>query len=183
MDKKGSWRLSPAYDMTYIFDTGGYLPNKEHCLMIGGKLQDITREDIISFATECDIRQPESLIRKVVAAISSFRELARKNGVREEWIGRVENCTKGHLAAWGYGQGEESFAFNLEGHEVLNAHAEAAYKGNYHLLATIDGHELKYVIREGKDEYNVITAQGLTNITEEDMKSLVEKYLIRKIRN
>jgi len=23
MDKKGSWRLSPAYDMTYIFDTGG----------------------------------------------------------------------------------------------------------------------------------------------------------------
>jgi serine/threonine-protein kinase HipA len=183
MDKKGSWRLSPAYDMTYIFDTGDYLPNKEHCLMIGGKLQDITREDIISFATECDIRQPESLIRKVVAAISSFRELARKNGVREEWIGRVENCTKGHLATWGYGQGEESFAFNLKGHEVLNAHVEAAYKGNYHLLATIDGHELKYVIREGKDEYNAITAQGLTNITEEDMKSLVEKYLIRKIRN
>jgi hypothetical protein len=23
--------------MTYIFDTGGYLPNKDHCLMIGGK--------------------------------------------------------------------------------------------------------------------------------------------------
>jgi serine/threonine-protein kinase HipA len=71
----------------------------------------------------------------------------------------------------------------LDGHEVSNAHVEAAYKGNYHLLATIDGCELKYVIREGKDEYNAITAQGLTNITEEDMKSLVEKYLIRKIRN
>ena len=93
--------MSPAYDMTYIFDTGGYLPNKEHCLMIGGKLQDITHEDIISFASECGIRQPESIIRKVVAAISSFRELAKKNGVREEWIGRVEDCLNGHLAAWG----------------------------------------------------------------------------------
>lgn len=38
MNRQGTWRLSPAYDMTYIFDTGGYLPNKEHCLMIGGKL-------------------------------------------------------------------------------------------------------------------------------------------------
>jgi serine/threonine-protein kinase HipA len=183
MDKKGSWRLSPAYDMTYIFDTGGYLPNKEHCLMIGGKLQDITHEDMISFATECGIRQPESIIRKVVAAISSFRELATKNGVKEEWIGRVESCIKEHLASCGFGQGEASFTFNLDGHEVLNAHVEAAYKGNYHLFAIMDGRELKYIIREGKDEHNVITAKGLTNITEEDMKSLVEKCLIQKVGN
>lgn len=181
MDRKGSWRLSPAYDMTYIFDTGGYLPNKEHCLMIGGKLQDITHEDIISFASECGIRQPESIIRKVTAAISSFRELARKNGVREEWIGRVESCLNGHLAAWGYAQKEQSFTFCIDGHEVRNARIEAAYKGNYHLLATIDGRELKYIIREGKGEYDTITAKGLSNLKEEDMKWLVEQYLMPKI--
>jgi serine/threonine-protein kinase HipA len=180
MDKKGSWRLSPAYDMTFIFDTGGYLPNKEHCLMIGGKLQDITREDILSFAAECGIRQPESIIRKVAAAISSFRELAIKNGVREEWIGRVESCTNRHLAAWGYAQSENTFAFNIDGHEVLNAHIETAYKGNYHLLAIIDSRELKYIIRKDTDEYNAITSKGITNITEEDMKLLIKKHLIRK---
>ena len=27
MQKDGSWRLSPAYDITYITDNGGYLPN------------------------------------------------------------------------------------------------------------------------------------------------------------
>jgi serine/threonine-protein kinase HipA len=183
MNKEGVWRLSPAYDMTYIFDTGGYLPNKEHCLMVGGKLQDITHEDMISFAAECGIRQPENVIRKVAAALSSFRELASKNGVREEWIGRVESCTKGHLAAWGYGQNEQSFAFNVDGHKVSDAHVEVAYKGNYHLLATIDGRELKYVIREGKDEHKAITAKGLTNMREEDMKALVEKYLIHKVGN
>lgn len=116
MDRKGTWRLSPAYDMTYIFDTGGYLPNKEHCLMIGGKLQDITHEDIISFASECGIRQPENIIRKVVASVNSFRKLAKKNGVREEWIGRVESCLNGHLSEWGYAHKEQTYAFNIDGH-------------------------------------------------------------------
>jgi serine/threonine-protein kinase HipA len=60
---------------------------------------------------------------------------------------------------------------------------EAAYKGNYHLLATMDGRELKYVIREGKDEHIAITTKGLTNITEEDVKLLVGKYLIHKVGN
>lgn len=181
MDKRGAWRLSPAYDMTYIFDTGGYLPNEEHCLMIGGKLQDITHEDIISFAAECGIRQPESVICKVAVAVSSFRELAVKNGVREEWIGRVENCLNAHLSAWGYSQKALSFSFNIDGHEVSNAHIETVHKGNYHLLACIDGRELKYIIRHGKEEYNTITHKGLSNLTEEEMKALIKKFILPKV--
>ncbi|MDE7086290.1 MAG: type II toxin-antitoxin system HipA family toxin [Prevotella sp.] len=181
MDKKGVWRLSPAYDMTYIFDTGGYLPNKEHCLMIGGKLQDITHDDIISFAAECGIRQPESIIRKVTAAISSFRELAQRNNVREEWIGRVENCLNQHLSAWGYVPKEQSFAFSIDGHKVTATHIEAVYKGNYHLLATIDGRQLKYVLRTGTDAHEAITSKGLSNLTENELRLLVEKYLLPKI--
>lgn len=180
MDKKGIWRLSPAYDMTYIFDTGGCLPNKEHCLMIGGKLQDITHDDIISFSAECGIRQPESIIRKVAAAILSFRELAQRNNVREEWIGRVESCLNQHLSAWGYVPKEQSFAFSIDGHEVTAIHIEAAYKGNYHLLATIDGHQLKYILRTGTDEHETITNKGLSNLTENELKPLIKKYLLPK---
>ena len=181
MDRKGTWRLSPAYDMTYIFDTGGFLPNKEHCLMIGGKLQDITHDDTISFAAECGIRNPESIIRKVAAAVSSFRELAQKNGVREEWIGRVENCLNEHLAAWGYAKKEQTFSFNTEGHTVTNARIEAACKGNHHLLANIDGHECRYILRAGKDEHESITNKGLSNLLPEDIQALVAKYLLPKV--
>ena len=102
MNRQGTWRLSPAYDMTYIFDTGGYLPNKEHCLMIGGKLRDITHEDIIAFAGDTGIRAPESIIRKVAAAVASFRQLAEKNIVKSEWIGRIESCLSEHLDLWGF---------------------------------------------------------------------------------
>ena len=101
MNRQGVWRLSPAYDLTYIFDTGGYLPNNEHCLMIGGKIQNISKEDAIAFAREMGIRAPESIIRKVAAAIASFRTFAQKNGVKNEWIGRVEATITDHLKSWG----------------------------------------------------------------------------------
>ena len=91
MNRQGIWRLSPAYDMTYIFDTGGYLPNREHCLMIGGKLQDITREDMIQFARDNGIRRPDAIIRDVVESLRQFRSIATKYGVSDEWTGRVES--------------------------------------------------------------------------------------------
>ena len=182
MNRQGLWRLSPAYDLTYIFDTGGYLPNKEHCLTIGGKIRDISFEDIIFFAGENGIRMPEAIIRKVAAAVMTFRTLAQKNGVREEWIGRIENCLSAHLSAWGFAANLKSFSFSAQsGCHVEDARIEAAYKGNYHLLATIDGKAYKYILRMDTQDHNELTRIGLSNLTEDRMKELVSRYLLPKI--
>ena len=101
MNRQGTWRLSPAYDMTYIFDTGGYLPNEEHCLMIGGKLRGITRDDAVLFARDNGIRRPDAVIRDVAASLKQFRAIAAKYGVSEQWTGRVETTIVNHLKAWG----------------------------------------------------------------------------------
>lgn len=183
MDKKGIWSLSPAYDMTYIFDTGGFLPDKEHCLMVGGKLQDIDREDALTFASENGIRSPENIIQKVSEAIRKFRELAEKNGVREEWISRIEACLNEHLAAWGLETKPQITSYEENGLQVSNARIEPAYKGNYHLLATINGKEYKYIIRKGVAEYDAITNEGLSNPTSTTIKKLVRKHLIPKAEN
>ena len=181
MNRQGAWRLSPAYDLTYIFDTGGYLPNKEHCLMIGGKIQDISLEDILSFAGENGIRTPESIIRKVASAVATFRTLAQKNGVKEEWIGRIESCLSEHLSAWGFAAIQKTFSFTVQsGCNIENAHIEAAYKGNYHLHAIINGKAYKYILRIGTQEHNEITEMGLSNLTEDRMKELVSRYLLPK---
>lgn len=182
MDRKGTWRLSPAYDMTYIFDTGGFMPNKDHCLMIGGKLQDISREDVISFASECGIRMPDNIIRKVVAAVKKFRELAMKNGVRDEWIGRVEATIIDHLKSWGeYEDDSQTSNLIVDGHVVIGFHLEQQFKGNYLLLATIGGKELKYIIRKGTAERDLLTSTGLANITDETKKELVIRFLLPKV--
>jgi len=177
MDRKGTWRLSPAYDMTYIFDTGGYLPNKEHCLMIGGKLQNITRDDAIQFARENGIRRPDAIIRGVVASLKQFRTIANKYGVSEQWTGRVEATIIDHLKSWGMWEEDVSKPEQIiNGHTVSNIRIEQAYKGNFHLLASIDGQERKFVIGKNKEEFALIEKTGIANLTDDQLKAMAEKY-------
>ena len=55
---------------------------------------------------------------------------------------------------------------------------EQAYKGNFHLLAEIDGVERKFVIGKNKEEFLSIESIGIANLSPDQLKSLVEKYLI-----
>jgi serine/threonine-protein kinase HipA len=177
MNRQGTWRLSPAYDMTYIFDTGGFLPNKEHCLMIGGKLRNITRDDAIQFARDNGIRRPDAIIRDVVASLKQFRTIAMKYGVSEQWTGRVETTIIDHLKSWG--EWEEASVPSeqiINGHTVSNIRIEQAYKGNFHLLATIDGQERKFVIGKNKEEFTLIEKTGIANLTDDQLKTMVETY-------
>ena len=176
MNRQGLWRLSPAYDMTYIFDSGGYLPNREHCLMIGGKLQDITRDDVVQFARDNGIRRPDAIIRDVVASLKQFRTVATKYGVTEQWIGRVENTIVEHLKAWGEWHEETATTeIVINGHTVSNIRVEQTYKGNYHLLATIDGEERKFVIGKNKEEFSLIEMTGVANFAEDQLRVMVER--------
>ena len=170
MDRNGHWELSPAYDVTFIFDSGGFLPQEERCLMVRGKLRDITRDDVLRFASDNGIRRPESIIRDVVGAVSSFRSIAEKYCVKEEWIGRIEVCLAHHLEAWGFPD------CPLPMNESVAARIELAYRGNYHLIATIDGRERKYVIRTGTEENDAISRIGLANITPAILQDLVHRH-------
>ena len=179
MNRQGVWRLSPAYDMTYIFDTGGFLPNKDHCLMVGGKLQDISRNDIIAFAGEMGIRAPESIIRKVAGAVVSFRSIATKNGVSAQWIGRVETTIVDHLKAWGEWKPETTtHDLTINGHTFTNLRIEQAYKGNFHLMAEIDGKERKYVITKNKPAYALIEETGIANLSTEQLEALAKELFM-----
>ena len=99
MSQDGSWRLSPAYDITYIIDRGGHLPNEDHCLYIRAKLRGITRDDIIQFAKDNGIRRPDAIIKEVSDALKQFRSIAARYGVSGQWIGRVETTIANHLRA------------------------------------------------------------------------------------
>ena len=177
MEEDGRWRLSPAYDITYIIDNGGFLPNEEHCLYIRAKLRGITREDAIQFARDNGIRRPDAIIRDVVASLKRFRTIATKYGVSEQWTGRVETTIINHLKAWGEWQEEAAMAeMTINGHLVSNLRMEQAYKGNYHLLAEIDGKERKFVIGKNKVEFALIEKTGVANLSADQLRAMVEKY-------
>jgi serine/threonine-protein kinase HipA len=177
MDEDGSWRLSPAYDITYIIDNGGFLPNEDHCLYIRAKLRGIAREDAIQFARDNGIRRPDAIIRDVVASLKQFRAIATKYGVSEQWTGRVETTIIDHLKAWGEWQEDAVVPeLTINGHSVSNIRIEQAYKGNFHLLAEIDGKQRKYVIGKNKEEFSLIEKTGVANLSADKLKAMAEKY-------
>lgn len=179
MNRQGTWRLSPAYDVTYIFDTGGYLPNEDHCLMICGKLRNITRDDVIQFARDNGIRRPEAIIRDVVASLRQFRSTATQCGVAEQWLGRVETTIVSHLRSWGEVVESSAMpALTINGHCITDIRIEQAYKGNYHLLADVDGKECKFVISKNKDEYAIIQNLGIENLSSRQLIEIVKKRMI-----
>lgn len=181
MDPNGHWELSPAYDMTFVFNRGGFQPQEERCLMVRGKLTDITRKDVLDFARDNGIRRAESIIGEVAKAVGTFRATAEKFKVKEEWINRVDSCLSSRLAEWGYAAASENDRIQeIDGHSVCDARIEQAYKGNLHLLATVDGRERKYIFRQGTKGYEYANRNGIFNIPQEELRELVRQYLLAK---
>lgn len=179
MDEQGRWSLSPAYDLTYIFNTGGFMPETRHCLMIRGKYDGITFEDVMALAAENGIRKAENIISEVGKAVMEFRAIAEKNGVKEQWISAVENTLSENLAFWGLASAKaENSYVDTDGRRIENVRVEQQYKGNYHLLAIIDGKERKYVIRKKTVEHEEISRMGTANLPDEYLRELVSKFLL-----
>ena len=180
MNEDGTWRLAPAYDITYIFDSGGFLSNEDHCMYIRAKLRGITRDDVIQLAKDNGIRRPDAIIRDIVKAIKQFRVVATKYGVAEQWIGRIETTIAEHLKSWGELEAItcSTGEFVINGHTVKNIRMEQAYKGNFHLLAEIDGQERKFVIGKNKEEFSLIESIGIANLSSDQLKEMMEKYFV-----
>lgn len=180
MNEDGTWRLAPAYDITYIFDSGGFLPNEDHCMYIRAKLRGITRDDVIQLAKDNGIRRPDAIIRDIVKAIKQFRVVATKYGVAEQWIGRIEMTIADHLKSWSELEAItcSTGEFVINGHTVKNIRMEQAYKGNFHLLAEIDGQERKFVIGKNKEEFSLIESIGIANLSSDQLKGMMEKYFV-----
>lgn len=179
MDENGRWSLSPAYDMTYIFNVGGFLPEKMHCLMMQGKYQGHTKEDALLLAKENGIRKADTIINEVAEAISHFRQYAEVCNVSQQWIGAIETTLKSHLADWGLSGQRKNISFGIDGTLFENVRVERTYKGNYHLLCNVNNKERKFVITNKKDEHELIDKVGVENLTKEQLILLIKKYLVR----
>lgn len=180
MDEFGHWRLSPAYDLTFIFNTGGFLPERMHCLMMQGKLMGHTIEDALALARDNGIRKAARIIEEVASAISRFRSFAEECGVKQRWINPVELCLNEHLREWGLSSDVlESVSFRVGETLYENVRVEQAYKGNYHLLCSANDVQMKFVISKNRREYDLIERIGCDHLTQKQLRSLVELCLVK----
>ena len=84
MDKKGVWRLSPAYDMTFSYNPNSIWVNA-HQMLINGKADNITKADFLKVAAKAGIKisEAEKNMQQVKNAIIKWEAFAKEAGVSE----------------------------------------------------------------------------------------------------
>ena len=85
MDKKGKWRLSPAYDIGFAYNPKGAWTDT-HQMSINGKFDNVTRKDLLACAASNNIKSAAEIIDKVCETVSRWPEVARNCGVPQEMI-------------------------------------------------------------------------------------------------
>ena len=88
MDESGKWRLSPAYDMGYAYNPNGRW-TATHQMSINGKFDEITREDLLVFAQQNNIKEAADIIDETCEVVSHWPEIANDCGVLPEIINTI----------------------------------------------------------------------------------------------
>ncbi len=82
MDESGKWRLSPAYDMGYAYNPNGRW-TATHQMSINGKFDEITRDDLLAFAHQINIKEAKNIIDEVCEVTSHWPDMAKDCGLKQ----------------------------------------------------------------------------------------------------
>jgi Uncharacterized protein related to capsule biosynthesis enzymes len=93
MNRKGEWRLSPAYDVTYAYDPLGKWTSR-HQMSLQGKRDDFTRGDLIAFASVGGMkaRRAEEMLAQTAEAVRHWPDFAETAGVPESQMEKIRQA-------------------------------------------------------------------------------------------
>lgn len=91
MDKRGVWKLSPAYDVTFSYDAGNKWLSA-HQMLINGKKENITLDDLTTSGRTMDIstKRCKKIISDVKTAVDKWTSIADEVGIREKTASDIE---------------------------------------------------------------------------------------------
>ena len=98
MDRRGVWRLSPAYDVAYAYNPTGTWTH-EHQMSVAGKRDGFERADLERFAESSGLRKPTArrIVDEVCTAVAAWPGFAIEAGVDEQVAGRIGKALRARL--------------------------------------------------------------------------------------
>ena len=87
MHDDGTWRPSPAYDLTFAPGPGG-----EHTMLVAGEGRAPGREHLVTLAQQAELKRATVIIEEVRAAVARFRDFADQAGVPARLRERVASA-------------------------------------------------------------------------------------------
>lgn len=92
MDRKGKWRLAPAYDLTFSYDPSNRWVAK-HQMKINGKRENIQVDDIIACGRNMDIsdKKIKDTLRQVIEASLKWHKYAETAEMKEWHMEEIQS--------------------------------------------------------------------------------------------
>lgn len=89
MDKTGTWKLSPAYDVSWAYNPKGEWTSS-HQMSINNKWNNIIRADLIAVAEAMHINKANYIIDDICNAVSMWPALAKQYKIPSEIISEID---------------------------------------------------------------------------------------------
>ncbi|MBQ9653099.1 MAG: type II toxin-antitoxin system HipA family toxin [Bacteroidales bacterium] len=89
----GIWRLAPAYDVTFTVNLQNRFIGDRHVMSLSGQNRRVTRDDILRFAEQGDIKNASSILEEIKDAIGLFETIATELGIEKP----VRNLILSHI--------------------------------------------------------------------------------------
>ncbi|GBC64168.1 type II toxin-antitoxin system HipA family toxin ? [Desulfonema ishimotonii] len=98
MDRKGQWRLSPAYDVTYAWDPKGDWTSR-HQMSLNNKRDKFTNKDLVAFAMFAGIKKTpaKKMVEQILDVISNWPQFAKDAGVDKHHRSKIKNAFRLNL--------------------------------------------------------------------------------------
>jgi serine/threonine-protein kinase HipA len=93
MNKRGEWRLSPAFDVAYAYNPDG-LWTSRHQMSINGKRDGFVVDDLVALAATGGIKKTraQGILEEVDTAVGRWLEFAANAGIPEASAHKVQNA-------------------------------------------------------------------------------------------
>ena len=98
MNRKGEWRLSPAFDISYAWNPSGDWTSR-HQMSVNGKRDGFALEDLLALAKAADIKRARAkqMVDRVIEVVRNWPDFAGEAGVSEERIKKIQAVQRTNL--------------------------------------------------------------------------------------
>ena len=92
MNRRGVWRLSPAFDMCYSYNPSGDWTCR-HQMSVNGKRDNFARDDLLAFAAVAGIKkkQANEMIDHVLSSVEKWPDFAEQAELSEKCMVKIKN--------------------------------------------------------------------------------------------
>jgi serine/threonine-protein kinase HipA len=99
MNRKGEWRLSPAFDVSYAYNPNGSWTH-QHQMSLNGKRDGFDLSDLIRFGVFCGMKpkKAENIVRDMRTHVENWIEYADKAGVAENVATSIHRMMRRDIA-------------------------------------------------------------------------------------